>query len=208
MNKEDLLAYEEKNAKRFWAEAGNDYLTRHFWLTPESRVMDVGGYRGDWTSYIASRYQSFVDVYEPLPVFYRYLSTRFSDNPKVRVFNFGLENENHQARIAVMEDSSSLYYPFRDDAPTVEVRDVSEITKETGAVDLMALNCEGAEYKILRRLVETDQIRWIKNIIVQFHAFYPDAERERDQIRAWLRGTHDELFAFPFCWEAWRARRP
>jgi FkbM family methyltransferase len=199
---EDQLAeYAETNARQFWHDAGEMYLNRGFPLCSESNVIDVGGYKGDWTAYIYGKHNCFIDVYEPLQDYCIEMLQRFAGNSKIKIVNAALESHNGREPIAFMEDSSSLYYPLRDDAPIVPLVDVGSVIH--GPVDLMALNCEGSEYSILERLIKNAQIREIRHLLVQFHTFVPDAKEKRDHLRTQLERTHTERWCYPFVWEAW-----
>src|SRR5271157_885335 len=67
---EELLDYSHKNSEVFWADAGQHWINDRFNLSPDSRAIDVGGYLGDWTAFIASKHRCFVDVYEPVQLFH------------------------------------------------------------------------------------------------------------------------------------------
>ena len=86
------------------------------------------------------------------------------------------------------------------------VLDAAEVIGKNHVVDLLALNCEGSEYNILDRLIETGAISKVRQLLVQFHAFYTDAETRRDAIRQRLAETHAEGFSYPYCWEFWRRK--
>jgi FkbM family methyltransferase len=196
-----LTEMAQKNAEQFWVDAGNYYLNRGFPLCSTSRVIDIGGYKGDWAAYIHSVHNCFVDIYEPLKDFCVGMRERFAGNPKIRVLEYAVEDRTDWKGLAFMEDSSSLHYPLRDDAIVVPVIDVNAIID--APVDLMAINCEGSEYNILERLISTGKIKLIRNILVQFHAFVPGAEEKRHAIVYELRKTHQQRWCYPFVWEAW-----
>ena len=178
------------------------YLTEYLQLTPESRTVEVGGYLGKWTAFINNKFQCFVDVYEPVKQFYDELVIRFSGNPKIQLFNFGIEAEDGLRHIALAEDGSSLFSTSLTRA-NVSVRDASHIIQRNRVVDLLSLNCEGSEYGILDRLIFTSDIRKVKSIMVQFHSNFPEAEIRREHIRKSLLKTHTEVFCYPFVWEIW-----
>jgi len=206
MTQEELEAFAQTWAEKFWADAGNFATDRGFGLTPESRVVDVGGYLGDWTAYITSRYDAHVAVYEPVPAFVQQLRERFKANPKVEVHPFGLDDRFYEPQIALMDDASSTHRVTREDAFHVTIKDISCVMRNTEPVDLMMLNGEGCEYGIIRALGNYSLLERFGRLLIQFHAFYPGAEREREIIRSILQRTHREEWCYPFVWECWRRR--
>jgi FkbM family methyltransferase len=201
-----LIDLTQKSAERFWADAGTNMLVKNRNLNSESNVIDIGGYLGDWTAAICCEYDPYVFVFEPVPEFYNSIVSRFWNNPKVLVFNFGLDDRNYEEYIALMKESSTVYMPVDVypgcPEPNIKIRNISEVLK-VPSVDMMTINCEGGEYGILKSLISSDLIYRCKTIQVQFHNFYPDAERERNQIREQLRKTHKEVFNYDFVWEEW-----
>ena len=206
MQHDELLKFAQENAERFWRDAGNHWLNDNFGLLASARVIEVGGYRGNWTNYISGHYDCFVDVYEPVKEFYEHMKQRFSNRPKIQVVNSGVESYTGQACMAVMEEGSTLYTPGADKGESVSMLDISQIVRNKAKVDLLALNCEGSEYNILSHLIMDGEINRVEKILVQFHVDYPDAEKRRDSIRQELAKTHWETMAYPFCWERWERK--
>ena len=198
---DELANYAQSNAQDFWRDAGEMHLNRGFPLTSSSKVIDVGGYKGDWTAFITRMHNCYVDIYEPLEDYCIAMRARFAGNPKIKVINAALDGYDGHHYIAFMEDSSSLYYPYRDDAIQVPVMNASLAVN--GMVDLLALNCEGSEYAILDVLIRSGKISQIRNLLVQFHTFVPDAKAKRDGLIESLWNTHQQRWCYPFVWEAW-----
>jgi FkbM family methyltransferase len=196
-----LLDLQAKQHERYWHDAGNYMLIGQFKLDHDSVVIDVGGYKGNFTASILDKYNCIVDVYEPVKTFAEDIEKRFYDNKWVTVHNYALEDRDYTVPIAGMDEGSSIFFPCDKDAEKVEVRDV--VKEIYGDADLLALNGEGCEYPVLERLIETGKIKDIKNILVQFHIFVPGAENRRNKIREELNKTHKEMFCYDFCWEAW-----
>lgn len=176
-------------------------------LTPKSVVLDIGGYRGDWSAEIVRRYDPFVHIFEPLPGFAAGLAQQFANNPKVSVHGFGLGDADGQQLMAEIGDASSTY--IADRRPTsVMFRDVATFVRDEGLqqIDLVKMNIEGGEYPLLRRMIETSIVMRCRDIQVQFHDFVPDAERQYMEIRADLETTHTPTYEYRFVWENWRRR--
>ena len=197
-------------AIRQWKrDQGNKRLRYEYPLGEESVVLDVGGYEGAFADAITHRYHSQVHVFEPMPHFYRRCTTRFLNQPNVRVFEYGLGNADEVLRLSDSADASS-FHVARDGATMIEarIRDIASVWDELGLdeVDLIKINIEGGEYPLLNRLIETGLVARIKHIQVQFHDFIEDANQQRDSIRAGLADTHDESWCYSFVWESWQRK--
>ena len=184
-------------------------------LDERSLVVDVGGFRGDWAWTIARKYNSRILVIEPVPDYCAQIKARFAARPNVSVFNLGLLDHNGEMAIDVAEEGSSFFgkpHAPRNNVssgvrvPIMDVADFLDLHR-IAAVDLMKLNIEGGEYPVLRRLIDTGRISTIHRLLVEFHAFYPQAHRLRRAIQRQLSKTHECVFDYPFFWECWQ-RRP
>jgi FkbM family methyltransferase len=189
---------------RWVADHGDVTHKVTFPLGPDSVVLDVGGYYGDWSMEICAHYNPYIHIFEPLPEFYEWIKKRFSWNPKVSVYNFGLSDRSFQAQLTHRHSATSLYLPG-DDPCTAEIKDVAEIWNFP-AVDLMSINVEGEEYKIISRLLSTGIIHKVKDLQVQFHCIGDSQNWNllRKEIRNRLQNTHSENYCYEFVWESWR----
>lgn len=188
--------------ERFWSDAGNSLIT-NFPLTKDSVVFDIGGYLGDWTQFVQKKYDCWVYVYEPVEKFCQQIRNRFSDNYKVKVYPYGLEDDTRRIQIATMDDGSSAHMPHREDEPFVWFHDIAEELKNIGLPNLLTINAEGSEYPILERLIQINELKNIDHLLVQFHDFAPNAVKRREWIRERFNLTHRENFCYPFVWESW-----
>lgn len=174
-------------------------------LDEESLVFDVGGYRGDWAHGIAEKYNPYIYIFEPIPQFYSFIKQRFQKNEKVTAYNLGLLDKRRVGCMSVNEDCSSLYF-VANDTMMVPFVDLGGCLDRLSVkhVDLIKINIEGAEYPLLRHMIDLGLVPIFQNILIQFHSFYPDAEEIRREIRVSLEETHLLTFDYPFVWESWR----
>lgn len=197
-------------AERWWKDANDAYLLRGVTLGGGAHVMDVGGYKGDFTALMREKFHAVVRVYEPVPEFCDYLVERFKSDHAVDVRRYGLGENPRKQKIALMDDASTFHSPLRGDAPSVEIEDVLVESRiyfgSVVGVDLMALNVEGSEYEILHRLISSGAMRNVRQLLVQFHRVYRDSDKRREEIRLGLAMTHDEVWSYPFVWEFWKRR--
>lgn len=183
-------------------------------LTSVNFVVEIGGWRGEWASKIAELYDPYITILEPIREYYEVCRDRFDRNPKITVIHAGLGARYAKSVISKMEEASSLFLDastvegekFRTlrDTESIELLDAGEALR--GPIDLLSLNCEGAEFLILPRLIDTGRIRDVVNVQIQFHRFVTGAGIHRDLIREKLALTHNESWCVPWGWESWRQR--
>jgi FkbM family methyltransferase len=173
-------------------------------LNAQSIVMDVGGFEGQWASDIYAMYHATVYVFEPIEAFYNKIQKRFTHNPHIKAFHYGLSDKNDQPELSV-EDLASSAYKRADNMESVVVRDILIVMDELGLqhIDLIKLNIEGEEYPLLEYLIRTGNITRFKNIQVQFHNFMENAQTRMDAIHQELAKTHRITYQYEFVWESW-----
>lgn len=173
-------------------------------IKPESIVFDVGVWTGLWTKEIAHRYNPNIFGFEPVRKFYRAVKEQFKSNSKIKIYNYGLGDENRQDTISVNRDSSSL---FRE-GPTTEsvvIKDISEVIASLGLekINLLALNCEGCEYEILQRLISVGDISKVEKLLIQFHFIRDEDSMLRENLIHELAKTHSLNYCYLTVWELW-----
>jgi FkbM family methyltransferase len=188
-----------------WRKKKGDLTMRldYDFLNENSVVFDLGGYEGQFASDIYAKYGCTVYVFEPVPQYADFIRKRFSQNPKIKVFTFGLGSKTEEMMIKVSEESSSLYL---DGAGTsVRIEDLTAFVHKEGikTIDLMKLNIEGGEYDVVPYLVATGYIKHVRAIQIQFHKFVKDAKARMDAIREDLKKTHVCDYCYEFTWEGW-----
>src|SRR5262249_4318827 len=129
---------------RPWFRDNGDKTKRLFYdLGPESVVVDLGGYEGQWTSDIAAMYACYVHTFEPVPQFADYIRNRFARNPKISVYEFGLAGSTRLEQITLDRDGTSLYRPGLM-KQTIRLERAVDFLQEQQIypVDLMKINIE------------------------------------------------------------------
>ena len=192
---------------KWYREGGEKTLRFDYPLTSESTVFDIGGYQGYFVREIIARYHPHVYVFEPVPAFFEQLVKEFGANPKVKMCNYGLSDGDSTSWMLLAGESSTIYVAGEMQA-TVQLRDIQTVVQDLGItrIDLIKINIEGSEYKLLRRMLATGLVSICQDIQVQFHSFYPNSGRVRSEIRSALQETHYITYDYPFVWENWRKR--
>jgi FkbM family methyltransferase len=178
-------------------------------LNENSVVFDVGGYEGNWTSDVYSMYNCKIYIFEPVPDFADKIKKRFARNKNIFVNGFGLSDKTQTAEIALSSDSSSTINKNSEKKAQISLVDVMEFINQNKIpkIDLIKINIEGGEYALLNRLIDSDYIKNIDNILVQFHDFFPGAKAEMEKIRNSLAATHEPVYQYEFVWEFWKRKQ-
>lgn len=193
-----------------WPQEREKIRWENYPLSKDSIVFDVGGYRGDWSQKIIEKYNPYIYIFEPVPEFSAVIKKRFKRNPKVSVFTIGLFDKSMVHQMTVFRDSSSMYdkgdHRSRGPKITVKLVDIHEFLIEKGIteIDLIKINIEGGEYRLLQRMIDKRIVEKCHDIQIQFHSSYPNSAELRDQIRRSLQETHFTTYDYPFKWENWR----
>ena len=194
--------------RRFYADGGDDAFRFDYPLGPDSLVLDVGGYEGQWASDLYARRPCRIEIFEPVPAFANRIRTRFEHNSDIRTHAVALGAATRRETISVRGASSSLYKAKKSDSVEISFVDVHEWFAENAIeqVDLMKINIEGGEYELLERMIETGLVPRVTSIQVQFHNFAPDAEIRMERIQAKLGRSHELTYQYRFVWENWASR--
>lgn len=197
----------ESGLRLWYADPTNDDLRYNYKLGTKDTVLDLGGYRGEWTDRIVSRYGSAAHVFEPVPSYYESIALRFESNPKVQAHCCGLAGAEGTIALSLEEDASSAW---KQSSELVEgqLQSVERFFAETdlSEIALCKINIEGGEYELLECLLDTGLIDRFRNLQIQFHTFVPDAEARMAAIQDRLQATHKMTYHFPFVWENWQRR--
>jgi FkbM family methyltransferase len=142
-------------------------------------ILDIGSNIGASILYFHEQFPSArILGFEPHPETFRILQSNVSGIPSVSVFNYGLGPAD--ARISVPFegiDFSAFTAKMGSGPPPVasattncEIRHAGSALRNLGisTVDLIKIDCEGAEYEILRTLPE-EMLRQCKWIVGEIH---------------------------------------
>ena len=196
-------------AARWVRDKGDETLRVNYPLSPQNLVFDVGGYHGDFAAAIYQKYNCHIYIFEPVPQFHEHCTARFRGNKKITCFNHGLASVNGSLDIGLAENASS--FSLHDiNAPTqrVSVRSITECIRELGIdrIDLLKINIEGGEFDVIPALLDSNDIKIVQYLQVQFHHFIDAAIEQRNSIRTRLDLTHLQMWNYEFIWESWKLK--
>lgn len=198
----------ERAINLYFKEEG-ELLRTDYPLSRDSLVFDVGGYKGDFSDLIYSKFRCYIYCFEPVKSFYEDIKHRFEGNDKIVIENLALSNRTKLSTIFLEEDGSSLYRDGNSNKETIKEKDISEFLIENNIdnISLLKLNIEGAEYDLLEHMIESKDIEKVKYLQVQFHDVEDDSYSRMQNIWSELSRTHELMWSYrPFVWESWKRK--
>lgn len=174
----------------------------NFNLNKNSIVIDAGGYRGDWAEKIYNLYKCRIHIFEPVWAFYNYIHQKFKKNNKISIYNKGVFDRDKDVFIYYNKDSTSIYKK-EGEGELSKMCNLNDFIRDIGSVDLLKLNVEGAEYAVLKSMVEAGTHKSVKNILVQFHKIGEHHLSQKEAITNELKKTHHLTFCYEMIWENW-----
>jgi FkbM family methyltransferase len=193
------------NTVQTWFSHDGDNTHRlNYDLNENSIVFDLGGYHGEWAYKIFQKYNCNIHIFEPIPDLYKNICDRFHNNPKIKVYNFGISDSNKKMKLTLSNDGSSFHIKGEKQIDC-EVKSIIEFLKDNNfeKVDLIKINIEGDEFPVMKSLVDNNLAIIFTDIQVQFHDFYPDCKNLRQEIHDKISETHRLTYNYEFVWENW-----
>jgi FkbM family methyltransferase len=192
---------------RWNKDNGNLNLVANYPLTEDSWVIELGGYKGEWTNRIVGNYKSNILVVEPIKEFCQSIIESQGTNPKVIVENNGISTEERVTQLSFNGDASSEYIE-----QTNEKRDITCYTLDyymskynIDKVDLMQVNIEGEEYPLFEQWINSDILKKIQYIQIQFHRVGDNYEERRQNIHRGMENLGFELrWDYDYVFESWK----
>jgi FkbM family methyltransferase len=199
----------QKNNKgplgQFYRDGGNEILFKYLTLDNNSVVIDGGCYLGDFTKEILIRFGSRVLSFEPLKKEYKQLVFRFEKNKLVNLYNQAIYDSEKKIPITLDGLNSSIFSNIKIKKKKLFIKtfDIANIFKKYKKIDLLKLNVEGTEYKILLRLIKKKKLNNIDSYLIQFHPI-SDSQIDIKKIRkSFLQQGFKQIFNYNYVWEYW-----
>jgi FkbM family methyltransferase len=187
----------------FRLDGWNEVLYTGLELTAQDSVCVLGAYLGDSIHEYRNRFGSSVIGLEPISEFCASLSSRFGADQKVQVLKIGASDRSESVNINLSDDATSFYIEGGR-SEIINCVDIVEVFESFEKPPyLLEINIEGAEFKVLNRLLDSPFANSVNTLLIQFHNFVEDSEIMRAEIRKRLSEDYVEIFSYPFVWERW-----
>ena len=191
--------------KLFFKDNKNDAKILDYELNSESIFFELGGYKGDYSEKIISKFDCNLYIFEPDSKYYNILAERFMGNDKVKILNYAVSNKNKDLNLNRNGESSTIGHNKEGKGTKVKGTLLSDFIKNNNIdkIDLVNMNIEGSEYVVLRDLIINKQIKKINSLQVQFHRNKKFYKVQRKIIHYFLRKSHKLVWSYSFVWERW-----
>jgi FkbM family methyltransferase len=204
----NLETINQESNDLWFGDDGNNTHALNYPLNENSTVVDLGGYHGKWATSIIDKYNPYMVLVEPIPQFYELLKSKFANNPKVTVLNYGVSSENTNGFLFLNGDGTSMHLERGNKIP-VEFITIELLLDKIGKkqVELIQINIEGEEFNLLDNMMKTGLVRRFNNLQIQFHTYIDDAINKRSNIQhMFVENGFEKLYDYPFVFEGWSLR--
>lgn len=196
----------DQEIRRFF-ENGGDSIRLNCNLNNDSIVIDAGGYEGKFARDVYNKYGSRVFVYEPFKDFAKKCESLNFGIENVKVYPLGISDFTGPIKLYVQGDSTSTN-DITDDCIECNMITLDDVMKNNNieVIDLLKLNIEGDEYRLLEDIISKDLLCKIKTLHIQFHRNVQDFEERRKFITSKLEETHSLEWQYDWVWESWKIK--
>ena len=132
-------------------------LNRLYSQDDELLILDVGAYRGDFTSELMHYFQKVQAIlFEPSPTNFSYLTEKFIDDSNIKVFNFAISNYNDNNSFYLLENeaTNSLLHPINKGYSKIEL-EIKTLdmfwyeSQQFDRLDILKIDTQGNDLKVL-----------------------------------------------------------
>jgi len=168
-------------------------------------VFDIGAHLGETAQYYAERCDPHLYLFEPQAGVIPVLEELFGANPKVKIFPFGLSDKTGWFPMCKIGTDGCHFHGCTSD-DYGELVDIWEFVRKhkIKQIDLCHMNCEGAEFEILPRMLDTGLIKQCRFLAIQWHPGNKDMRYKH--IRDRIELTHKVRYDFPLAWVTFERR--
>ena len=189
---------------KWWKDDGENTLLTKYNLDKNSIVFELGGYNGTFSKQILDKFDCKLVIFEPSKEYYDKLKKIF-ENKNVQIFNYGLSDFEGSLSLIAEGEKTYLTEILEHDDNIVEVKKLSDfIIQNNFFINLLNINIEGSEYKVLNDLLDTGTIHNIENLQIQFHKNVKNYRKKKRLLKNSLSKTHHLVWKYDYVWESWK----
>lgn len=189
--------------EKFILDGYTDVLFRDLKLKSSDSILILGGYLGDSVERWLQASSGLVVVVEPVMEYFQILNSKFSGNPRVKLFNLAVGDRNGIIDIYIdgMKSGSNAHSTLIQSAEVMATDAFLE--KLPVKPTLIEINIEGGEYLVMQNLFASNLVEQVRTFLVQFHKYSHRDEIMRGEIREKFSATHTEIYCYEWVWERW-----
>jgi FkbM family methyltransferase len=171
-------------------EVERDYRADELNLTKDSVVVDIGAHVGVVSISLAKTYGCKVYAYEPNGKNFERLINNTVGNgvdPLVQCWQFAVTGDGRKVQISDNPDNSGGGNIYGTEGDKVASVTLASILEEVGGeIDLLKIDCEGAEFEIL---ADTESLKHVHAIRGEFHGANGDTKALLESVQAIVPDT-------------------
>ena len=190
-----------------WEDDNGDFTKiLDYPIDENSQVIELGGYIGEWTEKLVNKFNPKLLIIEPVPKFVKKLKDKFEDNTKVVIDNSAISTSNKTIQLHVLESSTSESIKVSNNKLSAKAYNIEHFVEKynLSKIDLIQVNIECEEYPLLLHWINTDFLKNVRFIQIQFHTFCDDYEEKYFIISEGLKNLGFEIrYRYDFVWESW-----
>jgi len=189
-----------------WLRDNGEALRYQYDLDENSVIIDLGGFKGEWSENIIKLFNPYIHIFEPINEFYDICYEKFKDNPKVTLHKLAVEGYAGDGQIVYEDNGSSMYIAGNQtyDCKTIKLSTYIKDNNIT-SIDLIKSNIEGSEYNVVEDLLDSGLINIVKNYQIQWHMI-PVLADKIQELRDRLTNTHNLDWFYAWVWESWKRK--
>jgi len=104
-----IIYFDRESLNKWFRDNGDETHRLNYELDENSIVIDLGGYKGDWSNSIFNKFKCNIYIFEPIKNYYDDIVNRFKNNEKIKPFNLAISNINGESYINNSNESSSMF---------------------------------------------------------------------------------------------------
>jgi FkbM family methyltransferase len=190
-----------------WEDDNGDFTKiLDYPIDSTSQVIELGGYIGEWTEKIVNKFNPKLLIIEPIPIFVKRLKRKFNDNPNVIIDNSAISTSNKKIELHVLDSRTSESIKVSNNKIQVNAHNIEHFIEKynLNKIDLIQVNIECEEYPLLLHWINTDFLKNVRFIQIQFHTFCDNYEENYSIISEGLKNLGFEIrYRYDFVWESW-----
>lgn len=174
-------------------------------LNKDSVVVEVGAYKGRWAEIMSDLYRCKLYAFEPQRWAYEICRQRLDRFHNSTVFNTALGDRDGYFEMGEYStDGCSFVRVGQRDQGKGRMNEIEWMFNTLGIdrVDVMMINIEGYEYKLIPYMDRIGILKNVKNLVVQFHPETTSGLVHRESIGI-LDASHNILWDYGDVLRAW-----
>ena len=188
-----------KEYLQFIEDGGDRIIFENIKLNINSIIIDGGGFNGEFTDEIIKKKFQKVYIYEPDKIFFERLKKKYEFKENIEILNYALFNKKQNIILSENSNASSIMENSKVGS-MIEAVDILDEFKKYKNIDLLKLNIEGAEYEVISRLLETQELIKIKYLLVQFHREHDLDGTKFEKIFFEILKNYNVIFNYKYVW--------